>query len=665
MVSKQVSISGRRTGMNRIIAFSTALVWGIVLFLGGCYGGGDYPTDFKVINTSPANTQTNVPVNTHIVIRFTNPPDYQTIQGTKQVILVDNANSVVPTTFSFTGEILSVTPLTPLANGQTYGVAVRPGVRDIFGSNIKVPYAATFSTGSTLQSISNFPPFTVAPPSGPTPGGTPGTFTSTGPLVYARARHRMTRLINGEVLATGGENDGPLGRVLRSAELFDPTTYQWNLSNSLGNGVNGMNYERYGHTSTLLLDGRVLIAGGTDNHKILNVAEIYNPMHDVFAVVPARMVHSRVFHTAERLDAGNVLLIGGWSNNVEHNAASLNGAGWMGMQSYLLDSMEVFDIYAGTFIMCGTRLVPRVQINANRQQWWTNPGTATSAGRMYHTSSYLPDGTIMICGGYGEPWLNQALSTDDAQIYHPARGGTGTQGTIMHAGTNMTVPRVCHTAEVILTGEAAGLVAIYGGFCNSPFQGVLASGEVFDYTEISTAGTWVGDSGCFTPLAQQMNITRHNHTSNYIHQGMYQGGVLLAGGAQHLGVQNPNPPTPYARLYPWLEPTGCGACRLTFSSDAFMPFGFGRHTNNPYKGINITGQITATQDINGNPTDMQQIYTQGVYFHASVSFPNGVVLLSGGAWCPPCMFGPNAWSTYFTNVIGLYRVNGPSCIFNP
>jgi hypothetical protein len=645
-----------------MISGTTVAALALLVLAGGCYESGDFPTDFVVLSCTPANGQTNVSQNAKMIIRFSNAPHYESIQGTKQIILVDATNSVIPTTFTFEGELLHITPLSPLGTSGTYGIAVRPGVRDVFGANIKVPWSATFATGATVSTIPNFPPFTIQQPGGPMPTGTPGTYSQTGPLVYARARHRATRLIDGRVLVTGGENDGPLGRVLNSAELFDPSTLQWNLSSSLGAGNNGMNYERYGHTSTLLQDGRVLITGGADNHKIMNVAEIYNPTHDVFAVVPARMCETRVFHTAHRLDGGNVLIACGWCNYIVHNAASLSG--W-GAQSYLLDSLEVFDVYAGTFTMTANRLTPRVAVNANRQQWWVNPGTATSAGRMYHTSSFLPDGSVMICGGYGDPWLNQALSTDDAQFYAPAVGGTGVQGTVSHCGTNLSVPRVCHTANVLPNGDEAGLVVLFGGFCNSPYLSPLASGEVFDYTHIAASGIWQGDPGCFTPLAQQMNRARWAHTANIIHAGANRGGVLVTGGASHMPVMNWNPPLPYARFYPWLEPTGCGACRLNIDSDVFTPFGFGKHTTNPYRGINVTGQVQPTQDPTGTVTDLSAIYTQGVYFHTGTSFPNGVVLLTGGSWCPNCLFGPNAWSTYFTGIAGNFRTGGPSCVYNP
>ncbi|GEM_PF-1421301 len=654
--------------MLRNAAGSGLVIAGLALaVLAGCYDSGDYPEDFKVLGSYPGNQQTNVPQNAQVVIRFTNAVDHKTIQGTKQVILVDSSNSVLPTTFTFKGELLYVTPTSPFAPGTTYGIAVRPGVRDIFGANISVPYSATFSTGSSVGTIPNFPPFTIAPPPGPPAGGPPGTFTGTGPMVYARARHVMTLMNNGKVLCTGGENDFPLGRVLRQAELFDPTTYQWTVSQSLGQGINGMHYERYGHTSTLLLDGRVLIAGGADNHKVLDVGEIYNPKYDVFSLVPGRMQNHRVFHTAERLNNGNVLLIAGWENSPTQTGAS-SANQQTTLTSYLMDTMEVYDAYTGTFTMTALPLMPKFTVNQNRQAWWTSGrGNVTPAGRMYHTSNLLPDGSVMVCGGYGEPWLNQALSTDDAQLYMPSQGGSGMNGTVLHCGTNLRAPRLCHTSNMLQKGDAAGMVIVAGGFCNSPYTGVLSSCEIFDYTEIAQSGTWQGDRGVFAQLAQSLTLQRHNHTGNILHGGKDAGGILYTGGAQHTGVFNYNAPTPYARLYPWLEPTGCGACRLTFTSDVFTPFAFGKHPTHPFRGINVTSQIQSTQDANGNPTDMSQFYPMGVYFHAGVEFSNGVVLITGGSWCPNCMMGPNAWSTYYppNGIVNGIRINGPSLIYNP
>jgi hypothetical protein len=51
-------------------------------------------------------------------------------------------------------------------------------------------------------------------------------------------------LPNGKVLVAGG-------RSLSSSELYDPATGTWTATGSLAN-------ERYGHTATLLPNGKVL-----------------------------------------------------------------------------------------------------------------------------------------------------------------------------------------------------------------------------------------------------------------------------------------------------------------------------------------------------------------------------------------------------------------------
>jgi len=92
------------------------------------------------------------------------------------------------------------------------------------------------------------------------------TFSPVGNLTVSQAGYSSTLLTNGKVLLAGGEN---LGRALGTAELLDPA------SGSLS-ATGGLVTERKGHTATLLLDGRVLITGGVDsNGNTLASAEVY------------------------------------------------------------------------------------------------------------------------------------------------------------------------------------------------------------------------------------------------------------------------------------------------------------------------------------------------------------------------------------------------------
>lgn len=92
------------------------------------------------------------------------------------------------------------------------------------------------------------------------------TFTATGSMTSARAGHTATLLLNGKVLIAGG--DGPAA----SAELYDPSTGTFAPA---GNMITA----RRTHTATLLAGGRVLIAGGfvgLSNSPTAS-AELYDP----------------------------------------------------------------------------------------------------------------------------------------------------------------------------------------------------------------------------------------------------------------------------------------------------------------------------------------------------------------------------------------------------
>ena len=89
---------------------------------------------------------------------------------------------------------------------------------------------------------------------------TPYEWEYTGSLKTARFHHTSTLLPDGRVLVAGGEN----GRdPLASAELYDPATGTWSDTGSL-------NSARDSHTATLLPNGMVLVAGGRESRYLLS-----------------------------------------------------------------------------------------------------------------------------------------------------------------------------------------------------------------------------------------------------------------------------------------------------------------------------------------------------------------------------------------------------------
>lgn len=138
-----------------------------------------------------------------------------------------------------------------------------------------------------------------------------GKWTNTGPLNVARTATRIghstaTLLPNGKVLAVGGyvyqENTNG---ALASAELFDPASGTWTMTDSLPG-------TRSDHTATLLLNGTVLVAGGTDGtpNTYLSSAVLYDPASGSWTTTtPLHSAHED--HGANLLPNGTVLVMGG------------------------------------------------------------------------------------------------------------------------------------------------------------------------------------------------------------------------------------------------------------------------------------------------------------------------------------------------------------------
>jgi hypothetical protein len=99
---------------------------------------------------------------------------------------------------------------------------------------------------------------------------------ATNPMSIQRVLHNLTILADGTVLTTGGSTEAAsvpsASAIVYAAELWNPTTEAWTTLSSM------QTQRLYHSTTTLLPDGRVLVAGGgrafTPNQ--LN-AEIFSP----------------------------------------------------------------------------------------------------------------------------------------------------------------------------------------------------------------------------------------------------------------------------------------------------------------------------------------------------------------------------------------------------
>jgi N-acetylneuraminic acid mutarotase len=169
-------------------------------------------------------------------------------------------------------------------------------------SNGKVLVAGGRRAGLELNSAELYDPAT-------------GTWSITGNLNAAREYHTATLLPNGKVLVTGAY-DGL--SVLNSAELYDPATGTWSYTGNLNTG-------RYRHTATLLPNGSVIVAAGSWCDFIFGCfpligADLYDPTTGTWSGT-ASLNTARAFgHTATLLLNGKVLVAGGGDGDSNNNA---------------------------------------------------------------------------------------------------------------------------------------------------------------------------------------------------------------------------------------------------------------------------------------------------------------------------------------------------------
>src|SRR5947207_11459016 len=123
-------------------------------------------------------------------------------------------------------------------------------------------------------------------------------------LVVPRTGHAATALSDGRVLITGGRDNA--GNIVAVSEIFDPETETSTASATLTTA-------RVDHTATRLADGRVLVAGGTGDISPLSSAEIFDPANPDagFQVIPSTMTAARARHTSTLLSNGPVPIAGG------------------------------------------------------------------------------------------------------------------------------------------------------------------------------------------------------------------------------------------------------------------------------------------------------------------------------------------------------------------
>ena len=282
---------------------------------------------------------------------------------------------------------------------------------------------------------------------------TTGSFTPTGHMRTARRDHTATLLADGRVLIAGG---GGVTGPLASAELYDPTSGRFSPTGS-------MTTARSDPKAALLQSGRVLLVGGDGTADQVASAEIYDPTTGRFSRTGSLRTTQSV-DTATVLQDGSVLVTGSFFDTR--------------VPDYFA-SAELYDPASGTFA----------------------PAGSMSAVRHDATATLLPNGQVLVAGGYD----SSGFSLGSGELYDPT-GNT-------FRPVVMVTPRGGQTATLLSDGR----VLVVGGF-GATEPGLEASAETYDQL-----------SGRFAPSGS-LTIPRRKQTATMLPDGR----VLITGGESNL-----------------------------------------------------------------------------------------------------------------------------------
>jgi Kelch motif protein/galactose oxidase-like protein len=242
-----------------------------------------------------------------------------------------------------------------------------------------------------------------------------GTWTTAGDW-HPGVGHAAVLLPNGQVLVEGGFTRSILGggSTHGGAALFDPASGTWISTGSLATG-------RSSHTATLLPNGKVLVAGGTNSVSgfpslgTLASAELYDPASGTW-IPTGNLAGARTGHQATLLPGGKVLVAGGFYNPPQAVGVALATA-------------ELYDPVSETWLATGS----------------------LGAARSGHTMTLLPSGQVLVAGGSGG-----GSARASAELYHPSNGTWVATGSLTTARAGGQVAALLPTDEVLVAGGSNG-----------------------------------------------------------------------------------------------------------------------------------------------------------------------------------------------------------------
>lgn len=230
---------------------------------------------------------------------------------------------------------------------------------------------------------------------------------------YHRFLHTMTPLKNGNILIAGGLCDSP--QLLNKQTPYPPhtklsllntNTFKWEAAPTLS-------VARIFHTANLLNDGSVLLVGGENDPAlrkpdsfVINSVEAFQ--NGQIELLPP-LHTARAKHTATLLNNGTLMVIGG----IGHDSKPLN-------------TVEIWDPV--------------------ERQWRDAPQLVTA--RTMHSATLLGDGRLMISGGLNA----DGMPLNSVEIWNPSSN-------TWSAGKPLIYPLQAHASSLLANGD----VLVMGG----------------------------------------------------------------------------------------------------------------------------------------------------------------------------------------------------------
>jgi len=205
---------------------------------------------------------------------------------------------------------------------------------------------------------------------------------------------------------------------------------------------------------------RIVVSGG-NNGDVLSACELFDPKSSTWTTA-APMTVARYGHSAVGLADGRVLAVGGM----------LTG----------FTSTEIFDPVSGA---------------------WSNSASTQLPWRDGFRAALLPDGTVLVCGGFGSGNL---LGSSAFELFRPAVGTWGQVGA-------MNTGRAHHALTVL------------------PDGGLLATGGIFGFSTTASCEVFRADLLEWKPAPAMAN-PRWFHAATLLRDGR----VLVSGGGEGVPI---------------------------------------------------------------------------------------------------------------------------------